>query len=109
MDVTALNATNAYAAALNRSRLALQPAEGDAPADGTAKSADFAQLVQKAAGEIGTTAKTAEQMTIAGASGKSELVNVVAAVTNAELTLETVVAVRDKVIAAYQEVMRMQI
>jgi flagellar hook-basal body complex protein FliE len=34
---------------------------------------------------------------------------VVTAVTNAELTLETVVAVRDRVVQAYQDILRMPI
>ena len=42
-------------------------------------------------------------------TGKVELTDVVTAVTNAELTLQTVVAVRDRVIQAYQEIMRMPI
>ena len=42
-------------------------------------------------------------------TGKAELTDVVTAVTNAELTLQTVVAVRDRVIQAYQEIMRMPI
>jgi flagellar hook-basal body complex protein FliE len=40
---------------------------------------------------------------------KAELVDVVTAVTQAEITLETVTAVRDKVISAYQDIMRMPI
>ena len=37
------------------------------------------------------------------------MIDVVTAVANAELTLETVVAIRDQVIQAYQEVIRMPI
>ena len=37
------------------------------------------------------------------------MVNVVNAVNQAELTLDTVVAVRDKVITAYQSIMQMPI
>jgi flagellar hook-basal body complex protein FliE len=44
-----------------------------------------------------------------GATGQGDLVGVVNAVTAAELTLETVVAIRDRVIAAYQDVMKMPI
>jgi flagellar hook-basal body complex protein FliE len=40
---------------------------------------------------------------------KADLTDVVQAVTSAELTLQTVVAVRDRLIAAYQEIMRMPI
>jgi flagellar hook-basal body complex protein FliE len=45
----------------------------------------------------------------ASAAGKAELVDVVTAVANAETTLETVISLRDRVITAYQEIMRMPI
>ena len=41
------------------------------------------------------------------AVGKADLNDVVQAVTNAEVTLQTVTAVRDKVLNAYQEILRM--
>jgi flagellar hook-basal body complex protein FliE len=41
--------------------------------------------------------------------GKADLQQVVEAVTAAELGLSTVTAVRDRVVAAYQEIMRMPI
>ena len=42
-------------------------------------------------------------------AGQADMVDVVNAVNTAEITLDTVVAVRDKVIAAYQDIMRMPI
>ena len=51
----------------------------------------------------------AEAMGIAGVAGKADLMDVVQAVGNAELTLQTVVAVRDKMVNAYQELLRMPI
>src|SRR6185436_19733041 len=105
MDVRALSAANAYAAALGRTRMTPERPDGDTPEVG-GKGGGFGDLVKQAVGDVAKTTKTAEQMSIAGATGKAELVDVVAAVSNAEMTLETVVAVRDKVIAAYQEVMR---
>jgi flagellar hook-basal body complex protein FliE len=41
--------------------------------------------------------------------GKTDLINVVTAISSAETSLQTVMAVRDQVIAAYQQVMQMQI
>jgi flagellar hook-basal body complex protein FliE len=41
--------------------------------------------------------------------GKADLVDVVTALSSAQASLETVMAVRDQVIAAYQQVMQMQI
>jgi flagellar hook-basal body complex protein FliE len=43
------------------------------------------------------------------AGGKSDLVDVVTAVAETEVAVETLVSVRDKVIAAYEEIFRMPI
>lgn len=50
-----------------------------------------------------------EQTSIAGVTGTASIQEVVEAVTEAELTLQKVTAVRDRVITAYQEIMRMPI
>ena len=53
--------------------------------------------------------KTAEVKAAGLVQGKGDLVDVVSAVNAAEMSLETVVAIRDKVIAAYQDILRMPI
>lgn len=53
--------------------------------------------------------KTAETTSAKAVAGKADVTDVVTAVTNAEVALDTVVAVRDRVISAYQEIMRMPI
>jgi flagellar hook-basal body complex protein FliE len=53
--------------------------------------------------------KHAESQMAAQVAGKAELVDVVTAISAAEASLETVMAVRDQVISAYQEIMRMPI
>jgi flagellar hook-basal body complex protein FliE len=50
-----------------------------------------------------------EQLSAAAAAGKANIDQVVIAVAEAESTLNTVVAVRDKVLAAYREILRMPI
>ncbi|HVZ99262.1 MAG TPA: flagellar hook-basal body complex protein FliE [Caulobacterales bacterium] len=70
---------------------------------------DFAQLVQQAVREASTTTHAAEQNALAVASGQGDIVNVVTAIAAAETQLETVIAVRDQVIQAYQEILRMPI
>ena len=81
------------------------------PPDATAAGAgmDFGALVTSAVADTGQTLATAEQMTAAGAAGEAELIEVVTAVSAAEISLETVVAVRDEVVKAYQEILRMPI
>jgi len=53
--------------------------------------------------------KTAEATSAKAVAGKADVTDVVTAVTNAEVALDTVVAVRDRVISAYQEIIRMPI
>ena len=50
-----------------------------------------------------------EQISAAAVVGKADLTEVITAVTNAELTLQTATSVRDKVVQAYQEILRMPI
>ncbi|MFQ5774571.1 MAG: flagellar hook-basal body complex protein FliE [Kiloniellaceae bacterium] len=50
-----------------------------------------------------------EQQTLKAAVGTADLTEVVTAVARAELTLQTVVTLRDRVIQAYQEILRMPI
>jgi flagellar hook-basal body complex protein FliE len=55
------------------------------------------------------TMRAGETAAVQGAAGQGDIVQVVNSVTAAELTLETVVAIRDKVISAYQDIMKMPI
>ena len=53
--------------------------------------------------------RDAEKTSMQAVRGKAELSDVVTAVAHAETTLKTVVTVRDRIISAYQEIMRMPI
>lgn len=70
---------------------------------------DFAALVKGAIKEAVRIGEHSEQLSIAGVNDKADLNTVVTAVAEAELTLQTVVNVRDKVIEAYREIIRMPI
>jgi flagellar hook-basal body complex protein FliE len=70
---------------------------------------DFSGLVKNAIGTAASTMARGEKLSIQSVAGKAELTDVVTAVTSAELTLQTVVAVRDRVIQTYQEIIRMPI
>src|SRR5262245_47517824 len=67
---------------------------------------EFSQLVRNLAEKAVKTGEVAEQQTAAAAAGKADLNSVVMAVSEAELTLNTVVAVRDRVLEAYREIVR---
>jgi len=77
--------------------------------DGDQPAASFSQFLSGAIKEATGALKGGEQMAAKAATGQADIVNVVNAVNQAELTLDTVVAVRDKVIAAYQSIMQMPI
>lgn len=70
---------------------------------------DFAKTLASMAADAVSTIKTGETTAIAGMQGKAPLQQVVQAVMQADQALRTVVAVRDKVVGAYQEISRMQI
>ena len=69
----------------------------------------FADLLKQAAdGAVGAL-KEGEAASIKAVTGKADISEVVTAVTNAEVALQTVTAVRDRVIQAYQDILRMPI
>ena len=69
----------------------------------------FANMVTDSLKAAAQTGREAEELSLKQISGEADLKDVVTAVANAEHTLETVVAVRDKVLSAYQEILRMPI
>ena len=79
------------------------------PGAQSATGLDFSSLIQGAVNGVAQSGKAAEAQAIAAAGGKADIVDVVTAVAESEAALETLVAVRDRVIAAYEEIMRMPI
>ena len=101
--------TNAIAAgAYAATQGLLDPGKKPAAGQGAA-GLDFSSLIQGALSGVAQSGKAAEAQAIAAASGKADIVDVVTAVAESEAALETLVAVRDRVIAAYEEIMRMPI
>lgn len=74
-----------------------------------ANQGGFGQLVSSYLQQADQIGRVSEQMSIAGMQGQADLAEVATAVSEAELTLQTVVAVRDKVVDAYKEILRMPI
>jgi flagellar hook-basal body complex protein FliE len=112
MSIKALDAAAAYGASLTRGvggGLANGDVIGGAAPAGAAAGSSFADLLGRSfTGAVDAT-KSAETASFGAVSKTADLVDVVSAVNNAELALETVVAVRDKMISAYQDIMRMPI
>jgi len=97
--ITALSAAKAYAD--------VQKAAGGAGE--TSGVGGFADVLKSAMTDAVKASRHAESQMAAQVAGKAELVDVVTAISAAETSLETVMAVRDQVISAYQEIMRMPI
>jgi flagellar hook-basal body complex protein FliE len=70
---------------------------------------DFAKLVSDAANSSLNSLQQAEAASVLGLAGKVDLGQVVTAVSNAEVTLQAAVAVRDKVVQSYNDILRMPI
>ena len=101
--VTPLIAAKAYAATQGS---ALGGLGGSAAA---AEGPDFGKALASAMQDAMQSSRTAETQMAAQVQGKAQLVDVATALSSAEASLETVMAVRDQVISAYQEIMRMPI
>jgi flagellar hook-basal body complex protein FliE len=77
------------------------------PAGGTES---FADLLGRAVGGVADSGRKADALRTAAAQGaRPNLVEVVTAVAESEAALETLVATRDKIVQAYDEIMRMPI
>ena len=69
----------------------------------------FGAMVKDAIGSVIEAGKKSDAQSQAMAAGKANIVDVVTAVTETEVAIEAMVSVRDKVIQAYEEIMRMPI
>ena len=102
MAVNIGSAVNAYA---NAARIT-----STAPASATAKGGEsFGKMVQDAASSVKDTLAKGEQASMQAVTGNADLASVTQAVTDAQVALQTVVAVRDRVISAYQDIIKMPI
>lgn len=89
--------SNFAASAYDRARPAITPASG-LPQGATAAAAGFARMM--------------EQMDVSATgamTGATETHQLVQSIAQAEVALETAVAIRDKVVEAYQEILRMPV
>jgi flagellar hook-basal body complex protein FliE len=96
ITVTPQNAAQAYRAA----------SQGTSTAAG---AGSFGDVLSNALKSVVDTSRTAETQSKLAISGAGNLTDVATAVAKAELTLQTTVALRDRVVQAYQDIMRMPI
>jgi flagellar hook-basal body complex protein FliE len=96
-------AANAYAAAARvlDSGAVTKAAESTGPS--------FGDVLKDAIGGVLDTGRKSDAQTVAMASGKANVMDVVTAVAETDVAVSTLVSVRDKVIAAYEDIMKMTI
>jgi flagellar hook-basal body complex protein FliE len=78
---------------------------GAAPSSGP----NFSAMLKTVIDNVSQTAARSDAQAQTVANGKANMVDVVTAVAETETTVQTLVSVRDKVIAAYEDILKMQI
>ncbi|WP_308909756.1 flagellar hook-basal body complex protein FliE [Pseudokordiimonas caeni] len=110
MDIKQLDAMNAYAQAARTGTSGLTGRDGD---DGLsaigAQGSAFGSMVDGVIGDVAKTSGSMETVGVQSLVNQADLVDVVTAVSNAEMVVDTVVTVRDKVLNAYNEILKMPI
>src|ERR1700751_1150824 len=98
-------AANAYAS------LAKMMERGGAEKAGadTAAGPSFSALVKDAVGSVMEAGQKSDAQTMAMASGKANVMDVVTAVAETDVAVSTLVSVRDRVIQSYEDIMKMPI
>jgi flagellar hook-basal body complex protein FliE len=102
---------NAVAAAYsNASKLISEGAKSSAGAAGQGvQGADFGKILADQVQGVIDSGKASDKLSMGLVNGNANVVDVVTAISQTQLAMESMVAVRDKVISAYEEIMRMPI
>jgi len=105
---TPIAAASAYA---NIARLAADPSLALAakPQGGGGADSSFANVLKETLGAISEAGQKSDAQAKAMVTGKGNMVNAVTAVAETEVAIDAVVAVRDRVISAYEDIMKMPI
>ncbi|HWL04726.1 MAG TPA: flagellar hook-basal body complex protein FliE [Xanthobacteraceae bacterium] len=97
-----LAAANAYS-----SLARIASGAGVSPGEGAGEG--FGAMLKDALGSVVESGRMADTQSQNMAAGKANIVDVVTAVSETEVAVSALVSVRDKVIQAYEEIMRMPI
>lgn len=102
---------NAALAAYGNAQRLVSDAAGKAPAAtaGAGTGPDFGKLLAESLQQVSDAGKASDTQAMQMVQGKADPVDVVTAISQTEVAIQGMVAVRDRVIAAYEEIMRMPI
>jgi flagellar hook-basal body complex protein FliE len=106
MPIAPATAANAYAAL---ARMGEQTANLGRPAATEATGPDFNAVLKDVINAVSDSAQKSDVQAQAVATGKANMVDVVTAVAESETAIQALVSVRDKVIAAYEDILKMPI
>lgn len=111
VDLKTLDAANAYANVIkNNGSGSVGSIGGIGSIDGAAQGrSTFSDLLSETLQGTTNAINESANAGINAMSGSANLVDVVTTVQNTEMVLETVVAVRDKIISAYNDIIKMPI
>ncbi|MBB3808024.1 flagellar hook-basal body complex protein FliE [Pseudochelatococcus contaminans] len=103
--VAALNVVNAIGTGVS----GVTPTAVKAATTAASAAVDFTAVLGSMITDTAQNLRTSETASLQGLQGRASTQDVVEAVMAAERSLQTTLAVRDKVVAAYQEISRMAI
>ncbi len=105
------NPTSAAKAYASLAKLVSPDLGGSAKAAGAIAGGDknFSSMLKDAMGAVVEAGKKSDGQAQAMATGKANVVDVVTAVAETEVAIDALVAVRDRVIQSYEEIMKMPI
>jgi flagellar hook-basal body complex protein FliE len=98
-------AANAYAALARM----VESGAGKGTETGGAGGPSFSSVLKDAIGSVADAGRKSDAQTVAMASGKANVMDVVTAVAETDVAVSTLVSVRDRVIQSYEDIMRMPI
>ena len=99
-------AANAYA---NLARILDTGGAGTGSESGGGGGPSFGAVLKDAIGSVLDAGKKSDAQTVAMASGKANVMDVVTAVAETDVAVSTLVSVRDRVIQSYEDIMKMPI
>ena len=111
-DVSSFSrASGAYQDALKVAQNIVSKANASAGMDDTKETSGtgFMSYLSNALQSSENLGFKSEKLSVKALSGKADLTDVVTAVSDAETALDTVTAIRDRVISAYQDIIKMPI
>jgi flagellar hook-basal body complex protein FliE len=106
-------AISSYAAALSAYAQAAgapsRPHAATVPTAGAGPSGSFADTVKQMLDHAAETGKTSEHQAMSAIADHNDLAGVVTSVAEADVALQSVIAIRDRAVEAYKDIMHMPI